>query len=91
MPARADPRTDQQPDRLARLLSGYRPLAGIFDEMMDADGAVRPHWQPFLGMLASLEADEINKRLLPPTATCATPASSIASMRIRPASSGLGP
>src|ERR1700692_3432101 len=47
---------------LERLLSGYRPLSGIFDEMMDGDGQVRPHWEPFLTMLASLGADEINRR-----------------------------
>jgi uncharacterized circularly permuted ATP-grasp superfamily protein/uncharacterized alpha-E superfamily protein len=47
---------------LERLLSGYRPLAGIFDEMMDRDGQVRPHWRPFLTMLASLGGDEINRR-----------------------------
>jgi uncharacterized circularly permuted ATP-grasp superfamily protein/uncharacterized alpha-E superfamily protein len=47
---------------LERLLSNYRPLAGIFDEMVDPKGQVRPHWRPFLTMLASLGADEINRR-----------------------------
>src|ERR1700757_1021010 len=51
-----------QPDLLQRLVSGYRPLPGIFDEMMDADGQVRPHWLPFLTALASLGADEITRR-----------------------------
>src|SRR5258708_23716615 len=60
MAARSDTIVDAQPDGLERLLSGYAPLAGIFDEMMDADGQVRPHWRPFLTMLASLGADEIN-------------------------------
>ena len=41
-------------DGSKRLLSGYRPLAGIFDEMMDRDGSVRAHWRPFLAMLAAL-------------------------------------
>ena len=44
------------------LISGYRPLHGVFDEMMDGDGRVRPHWQPFLSMLAALGGDEINRR-----------------------------
>src|SRR5438094_9317804 len=44
------------------LLAGYRPLPGIFDEMMDKDGDVRAHWRPFLSMLAGLGADEINRR-----------------------------
>ncbi|HEY4405840.1 MAG TPA: circularly permuted type 2 ATP-grasp protein [Xanthobacteraceae bacterium] len=47
---------------LQRLLSGYRPLAGIFDEMMAEDGKVRLHWGPFLTMLASLGTEEINRR-----------------------------
>jgi uncharacterized circularly permuted ATP-grasp superfamily protein/uncharacterized alpha-E superfamily protein len=47
---------------LEHLLSRYRPLAGIFDEMVDSEGQVRPHWRPFLAMLASLGAEEINRR-----------------------------
>src|ERR1700743_1374535 len=47
---------------LDALVSGYRRLPGVFDEMMDADGRVRAHWQPFLGMLAALGSDEINRR-----------------------------
>src|ERR1700722_13376805 len=31
---------------LERLLSGYRPLPGIFDEMMDPGGGPRADWQP---------------------------------------------
>jgi uncharacterized circularly permuted ATP-grasp superfamily protein/uncharacterized alpha-E superfamily protein len=62
MAARSDTIVDAHPNGLERLLSGYSPLPGIFDEMMDADGQVRPHWRPFLAMLASLGADEINRR-----------------------------
>jgi uncharacterized circularly permuted ATP-grasp superfamily protein/uncharacterized alpha-E superfamily protein len=47
---------------LEPFIAGYRPLAGVFDEMMDSDGRVRAHWQPFLGMLAALGGDEINRR-----------------------------
>src|SRR5580698_8076346 len=47
---------------LQRLVAGYRPLPGIFDEMMDGDGRVRAHWHPFLAMLAALGGDEINRR-----------------------------
>ncbi len=47
---------------LEPLISGYRPLHGVFDEMMDGDGRVRAHWQPFLAMLAALGGDEINRR-----------------------------
>jgi uncharacterized circularly permuted ATP-grasp superfamily protein/uncharacterized alpha-E superfamily protein len=47
---------------LDRLLSGYRPLPGIFDEMMDPRGRPRAHWQPFLSMLSALGTDEIDRR-----------------------------
>ena len=41
---------------LDRLLAGYRPLPGVFDEMMEGDGRPRPHWLPLLSMLATLRA-----------------------------------
>jgi uncharacterized circularly permuted ATP-grasp superfamily protein len=45
------------------LLGGYHCLfPRVFDEMLDHDGQVRPHWRPFLGMLASLGKDEVNRR-----------------------------
>src|SRR5215475_11024106 len=47
---------------LEPLLAGYRPLPGIFDEMVDRDGRVREHWRPFLGMLAALGPQEIGRR-----------------------------
>src|SRR5712691_3929779 len=49
-------------DDLAPLLAGYRPLPGIFDEMVDHDGRVRAHWQPLLAMLVGLGSKEINRR-----------------------------
>ncbi|HUI11880.1 MAG TPA: circularly permuted type 2 ATP-grasp protein [Xanthobacteraceae bacterium] len=53
----------EAPDtNLESLISGYRPLHGVFDEMMDGDGRLRAHWQPFLTMLAALGAEEINRR-----------------------------
>jgi uncharacterized circularly permuted ATP-grasp superfamily protein/uncharacterized alpha-E superfamily protein len=58
----SDTVVEPQPDGLERLLSRYRPLAGIFDEMVDDKGQVRPHWRPFLTMLASLGPEEINRR-----------------------------
>jgi uncharacterized circularly permuted ATP-grasp superfamily protein len=47
---------------LAPLLAGYRPLPGIFDEMMDAQGRLRAHWQPLLAMLARLSPQELTRR-----------------------------
>jgi uncharacterized circularly permuted ATP-grasp superfamily protein/uncharacterized alpha-E superfamily protein len=59
--------TDCVPDdrlngAVIRLLADYRPFPGIYDEMMDQDGAVRRHWRPFLDRLAGLGPDEINRR-----------------------------
>src|SRR3954452_5878005 len=44
------------------LVASYRPLPGVFDEMMDHDGQLRPHWRPFLAMLAGLGSEEVNRR-----------------------------
>src|SRR5438874_10216194 len=52
----------RESDNVAPLVAGYRPLPGIFDEMMDRDGRPRAHWRPFLAMLAALGAEEINRR-----------------------------
>jgi uncharacterized circularly permuted ATP-grasp superfamily protein/uncharacterized alpha-E superfamily protein len=52
----------QQNGNLEPLVSGYRPLSGVFDEMMDADGRLRAHWLPYLSMLSGLGGDEINRR-----------------------------
>jgi len=53
---------DQYDAALQRLVAGYRPLPGIFDEMMDGDGRVRSHWHSLLSMLAALGSEEINRR-----------------------------
>ncbi len=47
---------------LAPLVKAYRPLPGVFDEMVDATGRLRAHWQPFLGMLAGLGPEETERR-----------------------------
>src|SRR5271170_8087228 len=62
MPVQLNTAVEPQHPGLESLISGYRPLNGVFDEMMDGDGRVRPHWQPFLTMLAALGGDEINRR-----------------------------
>src|SRR5262245_59515719 len=60
MAARPDSASQQQ--AVERLLAGYKPLPGTFDEMMDRDGRVRTHWQPLLTLLAALGPKEINRR-----------------------------
>jgi uncharacterized circularly permuted ATP-grasp superfamily protein/uncharacterized alpha-E superfamily protein len=62
MSMQLDSSAEQSNAGLKRFVSGYRLLPGVFDEMMDAEGRVRPHWQPFLSMLAALGEDEINRR-----------------------------
>jgi uncharacterized circularly permuted ATP-grasp superfamily protein/uncharacterized alpha-E superfamily protein len=62
MAAHLDSAPDQPGDGIEPLLSGYRPLPGVIDEMMDPYGRVRPHWQPLLSMLGALGAEEISRR-----------------------------
>ena len=62
MATQLDTNVEKETVGLEQFVASYRPLYGIFDEMMDGDGQVRAHWQPFLAMLAALGADEINRR-----------------------------
>jgi uncharacterized circularly permuted ATP-grasp superfamily protein/uncharacterized alpha-E superfamily protein len=62
MAANLDTAVEREAAGLDQFVANYRPLAGVFDEMMDGDGRVRAHWRPFLGMLAALGADEIHRR-----------------------------
>jgi uncharacterized circularly permuted ATP-grasp superfamily protein/uncharacterized alpha-E superfamily protein len=62
MAAHLDTSVEQETAGLEQFVASYRPLTGIFDEMMDGDGRVRAHWRPFLAMLAALGAEEINRR-----------------------------
>src|SRR5208337_4678774 len=62
MATQLDTNVEKETADLEQFVASYRPLPGIFDEMMDGDGGVRAHWRPFLAMLAALGADEINRR-----------------------------
>lgn len=44
------------------LVSQYRVLAGGVDEMLAADGHLRPAWQDFVGLLESVPHDELAAR-----------------------------
>ncbi|MES1202300.1 MAG: circularly permuted type 2 ATP-grasp protein, partial [Pseudomonadota bacterium] len=44
------------------LVNGYAPLPGIADEMLDAGGALRPHWRAFLSSLDALGQGEVESR-----------------------------
>ena len=43
------------------LIIDYRPVPGVYDEMMDADGRVRAHWQAFLNNLQAMPPDDIGR------------------------------
>ena len=73
------------------LVAGYRPLPGIFDEMMDVHGARARALAAVSVDAGRRSAPRRSTAALPrPTATCAIPACSIASMKTPPASSAPG-
>jgi len=43
------------------LLDEYTHLPDVYDEMMQPNGTVRPHWQLFLNDLAQCSGDELNR------------------------------
>lgn len=46
---------------LGDTLPGYAPLAGVPDELMDADGAIRPAWRPFIDQFRRLTPAETRR------------------------------
>jgi uncharacterized circularly permuted ATP-grasp superfamily protein/uncharacterized alpha-E superfamily protein len=52
------------------LLDGYHPLSGVYDELMEPTGKIRPHWHGFIDALSALppaerlaRAEQINRRV----------------------------
>jgi uncharacterized circularly permuted ATP-grasp superfamily protein len=45
-------------DAVGALLADYRPDPGVFDELLDADGRPRPHWQPMLRGFATMGPEQ---------------------------------
>ena len=41
---------------------GYTARPSTFDEMLDSDGSLRPHWKMFVSMLDDLGREELKKR-----------------------------
>ena len=41
--------------------AGYAPIPGVYDEMMEPGGEVRPHWRDFLNGLAAIPPEEIRE------------------------------
>ncbi len=46
----------------AKLLDGYRPAAGAYNELFDASGNTRPHWERVLAGFSSLGQRELARR-----------------------------
>ncbi len=49
-------------DPTRALLAGYRPPAGVSDELLDSSGNIRPVWRQFIGHFARLTAKDLNRR-----------------------------
>src|SRR5215510_12432330 len=47
---------------LSTLVDAYRPMPGVFDEMVVSAGRLRPHWLRFLRMLVGLGPEETSRR-----------------------------
>lgn len=50
-------------DRAASLLAGYRRIGGAPDELVGADGGIRPVWRGFIEALAGMSDDERAARM----------------------------
>lgn len=46
----------------AGLLARYHPIEGVYDEMVAADGTLRPDWAPLVGALDRLGEDGLTQR-----------------------------
>jgi len=51
-----------QTDPVASVLAGYKPLQGAADELVDANGALRPVWRPFMDRLARISPEDLIRR-----------------------------
>lgn len=56
-------KSQPQADIAARLLAGYRPLPGVSDELLDAQGKVRPVWRPLIDHVARMSPEELAGRV----------------------------
>lgn len=56
------PRIISETDGKRELLASYAKTAGGRDEMLAADGSVKPAWAPFIDHISNLSADELAKR-----------------------------
>ncbi|WP_342362984.1 circularly permuted type 2 ATP-grasp protein [Terrarubrum flagellatum] len=54
--------TETRRERIRALMSGYRPLRGVPDELLGPDGQPRAHWMRFLDGLLTLPPQDIERR-----------------------------
>ena len=54
--------TQTKPDKTPRLAAGYQALPGIYDELLQPDGEMRPHYQGLMRELESLGRVELKAR-----------------------------
>lgn len=47
---------------LAPLLAGYRKVPGVHDELVDAEGRMRPHWAGLFARIARMGSPEVESR-----------------------------
>lgn len=47
---------------IGSLAESYRSPAGVYDELADPTGVIRPHWERFLARLEALGHESINRR-----------------------------
>ena len=49
--------------RKERLIGSYRPLPGVYDELMSAEGALRPQWDALLDEWSAFPPEDLTRRL----------------------------
>jgi uncharacterized circularly permuted ATP-grasp superfamily protein/uncharacterized alpha-E superfamily protein len=54
----AMPRDGETDPGIAAFVDRYRSVPGVYDELIDPDGRVRPHWRSLLARLASFAPEE---------------------------------
>ncbi|QCK84329.1 hypothetical protein E8L99_00220 [Phreatobacter aquaticus] len=53
---------ESRAERILALLAHYKPLPGVYDEILDKNGEPREHWKPVLNALADLGPREVERR-----------------------------
>ncbi len=57
-----EPGKQAEPNRFQRWLKNYRPEEGVYDELLDESGAIRPGWSRFLEQIDRIRPDDFSER-----------------------------